>query len=396
MSGNTSDILARIPYQPEKLTWEVVSSLGQAFPDAEHKYLPLSTRPNGNGQVKAFAYVDARAIMRRLDQVVGPGNWTFIPEIEHLSDTSCVVRGHLAIFGVVKSDVGEAQPRGQQSADRASEIVKSATSDALKRCASMHGIGRYLYELNLFLPWSSQYNRLDIKAWEYKIPRNRLGAAVRTCGFVFIDPDDNKHNPNEQRDSDTMGDTAPTSAYSGHDDEYPQEDQSTPRGASNAGSSTTGGTGGTTVYKCAYEGCGGDKGKTITKTQAEKTKKERGHQLCKDHENEVPLLNQQKTQTQVQTPPASPPAAAEVAPPPPAPTEVAPPPPPAPSTASRLTTDAEKERGQQWVDYAFTQSVIQEDEAMELREELKGDVELNRLKAMLEDLQNRVKVASGQ
>lgn len=82
------------------------------------------------------SYVTARAVMDRLDEVVGFGEWAF--EFEPLPGN--LAKGRLTVRGVVYSDVG--YPNGPKDP----EPLKSAVSDALKRCAVYAGVGRYLYE----------------------------------------------------------------------------------------------------------------------------------------------------------------------------------------------------------------------------------------------------------
>ncbi|WP_027480958.1 Rad52/Rad22 family DNA repair protein [Deinococcus pimensis] len=87
------------------------------------------------------AYVDARAVMDRLDAVC-PNDWTFEIEIVQGAHVP-TVKGRLTILGQTREDVGEATGEGDAA------TLKAATSDALKRAAVHFGIGRYLYDLPL-------------------------------------------------------------------------------------------------------------------------------------------------------------------------------------------------------------------------------------------------------
>jgi hypothetical protein len=90
----------------------------------------------------ALAYVDARVIQDRLDEVLGVEGWQ--DDYKCLTDGSVVCRLRLRLGDewVTKVDVGgpSEQPDG---GDR----LKAAFSDALKRAAVKFGIGRYLYRL---------------------------------------------------------------------------------------------------------------------------------------------------------------------------------------------------------------------------------------------------------
>jgi hypothetical protein len=90
----------------------------------------------------ALAYVDARVIQDRLDEVLGVENWQ--DEYYSLPDGSVVCRLRLRLGDewVTKVDVGSPSEQPDEH-DR----VKAAFSDALKRAAVKFGIGRYLYRL---------------------------------------------------------------------------------------------------------------------------------------------------------------------------------------------------------------------------------------------------------
>jgi len=127
-----------------EFTREVLEALGAPFPDDEIEFLPRAT---SNGKALGLPYIDARSVMRRLDAVLGPGNWSF--DFDLLSPDGKMVRGKLTVLGVTKCDAGEAATED--------EILKSAVSDALKRCAVHFGIGRYLYYLpRLWAPYDAQ------------------------------------------------------------------------------------------------------------------------------------------------------------------------------------------------------------------------------------------------
>jgi hypothetical protein len=89
----------------------------------------------------AVAYLDARAVMDRLDSVCGL-DWS--DKYEVLADGSVLCRLEIVVDGrtVQRSDVGSPSEQ-PDSGDR----MKAAVSDALKRAAIKFGIGRYLYRL---------------------------------------------------------------------------------------------------------------------------------------------------------------------------------------------------------------------------------------------------------
>jgi hypothetical protein len=114
-------------------------ALAEPFEPSEVKFKPAVVSGN---RALALAYVDARVIQDRLDEVLGVEGWS--DDYECLADGSVVCRLRLRLGSewVTKVDVGgpSEQPDG---GDR----MKAAFSDALKRAAVKFGVGRYLYRL---------------------------------------------------------------------------------------------------------------------------------------------------------------------------------------------------------------------------------------------------------
>lgn len=89
----------------------------------------------------ALAYIDARAVMDRLDEVCGPANWQC--RYPHANGkTVCEIGLFIDGQWVWKAD---------GAGDTDYEAEKGALSDSFKRAAVRWGIGRYLYELPA--PW---------------------------------------------------------------------------------------------------------------------------------------------------------------------------------------------------------------------------------------------------
>jgi hypothetical protein len=88
-----------------------------------------------------FRYIDARQVMDRLDEVVGPQNWH--ASFRTLSEEAVAVECSLTVYGVTKCDAGYPNNPGS---DFEKEPFKAAYSDALKRAAVHFGLGRFLYD----------------------------------------------------------------------------------------------------------------------------------------------------------------------------------------------------------------------------------------------------------
>ena len=135
---------------------------GEQFPCASlAEALPHLRRPPGAAAVRfkiqtaaddaaqVAAYVDARLVYDRLDQVCGEQWWArFAPLAKTLvprrprgdgEPPPLYVRCQLTLYGVTREDVGEGHD------------PKAALSDAVKRAAVTFGVGRVLYAMRL--PW---------------------------------------------------------------------------------------------------------------------------------------------------------------------------------------------------------------------------------------------------
>lgn len=132
------ELLARMSRESKQILFQ--TALANPFPASAIKWKPQTVKGN---RALAVAYLDARLVMDRLDQVVGVEGWR--DEYEVLPDGSVICRLSVHTpFGLsqTKCDVGS--PSEQPDAG---DRLKAAFSDALKRAAVKFGIGRYLYRI---------------------------------------------------------------------------------------------------------------------------------------------------------------------------------------------------------------------------------------------------------
>lgn len=109
----------------------------------------------------ALAYLDARAVMDRLDEVCGPDGWQC--KYSHAAAKTICDIG----IQVGPTDYAEAVWvwKADGAGDSDIEAEKGALSDAFKRAAVRWGIGRYLYELDS--PWVALDEWKRIQKGEY-------------------------------------------------------------------------------------------------------------------------------------------------------------------------------------------------------------------------------------
>src|SRR5436305_12045540 len=117
----------------------ITRALADPFEPTEVKFKPAVVSGN---RALALAYVDARVIQDRLDDVLGVLGWQDNYKVLDDGSVVCRLRLRLGDEWVTKVDVGSPSDQGD-----AGDRRKAAFSDALKRAAVTFGIGRYLYRL---------------------------------------------------------------------------------------------------------------------------------------------------------------------------------------------------------------------------------------------------------
>jgi len=118
-----------------------IEDLKKPFPAEDIEWRVQSCGVTAKGPwAMVLAYINARAVMDRLDEVVGPGNWQV--------NYTATGNGFLCNLGI------RIEPRSPEwiwksdGADQTDvEPFKGGISGALKRAANCWGIGRYLYNV---------------------------------------------------------------------------------------------------------------------------------------------------------------------------------------------------------------------------------------------------------
>jgi len=129
------------PFDPAKVSWRI----GQM-----QKNVPQGQPAKG----KALAYLDARDVMNRLDEVCGPGGWQ--NRYSHAENkTVCEIGIRI---GPPLQGIDDWVWKADGAGDSDIEAQKGALSDAFKRAAVRWGIGRYLYDIPS--PW------VEVNQWK--------------------------------------------------------------------------------------------------------------------------------------------------------------------------------------------------------------------------------------
>lgn len=120
------------------LTPEEAAALARPFAESEIEWRVGQAGTGDRGPwVKVLAYLTARAVMDRLDEVFGVGGWSHSIREAHIGNAAGIIC-RIEARGVAHEDIADASDI---------EAMKGAASGALKRAAVHFGIGRYLYFL---------------------------------------------------------------------------------------------------------------------------------------------------------------------------------------------------------------------------------------------------------
>jgi hypothetical protein len=114
------------------MNWDLLRA---PFRSADIDFRPGATTKDKTKAI-GLAYVDKRIYEDRLDEFIGPENWSV--EYRQIGDKGVICR--LTIYGVVREDVGE-------FAQDDVATFPTAVAQAFKRACSAFGLGRYLYSL---------------------------------------------------------------------------------------------------------------------------------------------------------------------------------------------------------------------------------------------------------
>jgi hypothetical protein len=165
----------------------ITEALAKPFRGADLEWRIQRAGVNRNGEPFAIVvpYVTARAIMDRLDEVVGPANWATAP----LTPTGPLGKstGLVGGIGIKLDDEWVWKYDVAQATDI--EGVKGAASGALKRAAVHWGMGRDLYGVgDLFAKIWVVRNEAP-KGAHYAKPKVKVKGETKDIEFWWLPPD---------------------------------------------------------------------------------------------------------------------------------------------------------------------------------------------------------------
>ncbi|OGG47817.1 MAG: hypothetical protein A3F84_12810 [Candidatus Handelsmanbacteria bacterium RIFCSPLOWO2_12_FULL_64_10] len=93
-------------------------------------------------------YLETHAVITRLNEAFA-GAWSFEVISHEVTETEAIVHGRLTAGGISKTQFGGsdiARYRESQKPVSIADDLKAAASDALKKCATLFGVGLHLYD----------------------------------------------------------------------------------------------------------------------------------------------------------------------------------------------------------------------------------------------------------
>lgn len=153
-----------------------LSKLAEPFPSQDIEWRVSRAGVGRNGvYCNVLAYITARAIQQRLDDVCGPANWRNEPMSVHE-----VRAGLYAIEVGISIQVGDADniewiTKYDVSEPTNIEAAKGGFSGAMKRAGAQWGIGRYLYHLDETFAETSEERQ---QGWTYAKLNEKQGGQV--------------------------------------------------------------------------------------------------------------------------------------------------------------------------------------------------------------------------
>lgn len=119
---------------------DIYDGLAAPFTAEQIEWRPGPTKDN---KTRALAYIDARTVMERFDEVCGPAGW----QSEHYHAGGERMACRISVWFEGRGWVSKTDGGGESDM----EAEKGAFSIALRRAAVLWGVGRYLYTLDS--PW---------------------------------------------------------------------------------------------------------------------------------------------------------------------------------------------------------------------------------------------------
>jgi hypothetical protein len=174
--------------ETQPLDWEQIrADLKKPFKLEEIRFR-LEGLPRKDGEklyVRAVPFVAVFAVQARLDEVVGTENWAFRwTPVSLVKGRVVEVKGALSLYGRASKEEMGRDLKGREPGE-------TAAADALRNCAVLYGVGRYLSEAEMWVEVASPdqnrwvISQTDIERLRAMLPRPEDGAFAGSKGTLI-------------------------------------------------------------------------------------------------------------------------------------------------------------------------------------------------------------------
>jgi len=128
----------------DEVVFQMFEELKEPFPKDSVNWRVVATSRDKQ-RALVIAYMDARMVMQRLDEVCGPDNWMAELSFGDEGRVACELSVRCGAKWLKRSGASAFRPGEKGKGMGWNDLTKGAWSEAFKIAASSLGIGRYLY-----------------------------------------------------------------------------------------------------------------------------------------------------------------------------------------------------------------------------------------------------------
>lgn len=154
-----------------------LEALYEFFPEKDVQWRVGNVSKQNPKKGTALAYIEARTVQQRLDDVVGGGNW----KVDY--QESADGKSFMCTISIWNPELGQWISKSDGAEKSDIEATKGGYSDAMKRAAVQWGIGRYLYDFPTTWVEVNEYKQIVNKPpvpVQFLLESERKAAGKRT------------------------------------------------------------------------------------------------------------------------------------------------------------------------------------------------------------------------
>lgn len=154
----------------------------------ESTFPPEQIKQRNGSFGKTLDYIEGHTVIHRLNEAFD-GCWSFEIVSHDILDDEVVVQGKLSADGVVKSQFGSsAITRAKDDGGIVSlaDDLKAAATDSLKKCATLLGVGLYLYGSISLAPGEEKVAQKTVRRQQPSKPDQQDNARISNKQLNYL------------------------------------------------------------------------------------------------------------------------------------------------------------------------------------------------------------------